>query len=179
MEHLQRAAAALSGRVPVMRKDFLVDAYQVYEARLAGAGGVLIILRMLERVQLQSLIEAAAELGLFALLEAFDQQDLQLAQELVGIYQASTQLLVGINCRDLTTLQVVPSRLETLAPWLPPGVPRVAESGVANALDAERLVRTGYDMALVGSALMQAPEPLELARAMLQSGRAAAVRQCG
>src|SRR5580700_7141788 len=72
MAHLQRAGEALKGLVPVMRKDFLVDAYQVWEARVAGAGGVLIILRMLERARLRSLIEAAAQLGLFALLEAFD-----------------------------------------------------------------------------------------------------------
>jgi indole-3-glycerol phosphate synthase len=179
MAHLQRAGEALKGLVPVMRKDFLVDAYQVWEARVAGAGGVLIILRMLERARLRSLIEAAAQLGLFALLEAFDEQDLQLATELVREYQSSTPLLVGINCRDLVSLKVVPGRLEALAPLLPAGVPRVAESGVATAADAEQLVRSGFDMALVGSALMQAKDPLELARSMLRVGRAAAMRPCG
>jgi indole-3-glycerol phosphate synthase len=179
LAHLQHAGEALKGLIPVMRKDFLVDAYQVWEARLAGAGGVLIILRMLERARVRLLIEAAAQLGLFALLEAFDEQDLQLATELVREYQASTPLLVGINCRDLVTLQVVPGRLEALAPLLPAGVPHVAESGVASAADAERLVRSGFDLALVGSALMQAKDPLELARSMLRVGRAAAMRTCG
>jgi indole-3-glycerol phosphate synthase len=179
MTHLQHAGEALNGLIPVMRKDFLVDAYQVWEARVAGAGGVLIILRMLERARLRSLIEAAAQLGLFALLEAFDQQDLQLASELVREYQSSSSLLVGINCRDLVSLKVVPGRLEALAPLLPAGVPRVAESGVATAADAERLVRSGFDLALVGSALMQAKDPLELARSMLRVGRAAATRPCG
>jgi indole-3-glycerol phosphate synthase len=179
LEHLQRAALALQGQVPAMRKDFLVDPYQVMEARMAGAGGVLIILRMLQRAALRSLIEASVELELFALLEAFDEADLRLASELVHDYRSQGQLLVGINCRDLATLNVVPGRLESLAPLLPAGVPHVAESGVATAADAERLVRCGYDSALVGSALMQASDPLGLARSMLDAGRAAAIRQCG
>jgi indole-3-glycerol phosphate synthase len=179
LEHLQRAAQALRGRVPAMRKDFLVDPYQLLEARVAGAGGVLIILRMLERPALCALIDTATQLGLFALLEGFDEPDVQLAHELVDEYRLQTQLLVGINCRDLVCLQVVPGRLEALAPLLPAAVPRVAESGVATAADAEQLVRSGYDMALVGGALMQAKDPLELARSMLRAGRAAAVRRCG
>jgi indole-3-glycerol phosphate synthase len=179
LQHLQRAALALRGQVPAMRKDFLVDPYQAMEARMAGAGGVLIILRMLEPAALRSLIEASVELKLFALLEAFDEPDLRLASELVHDYGSQGQLLVGINCRDLATLKVVPGRLEALAPLLPAGVPHVAESGVATAADAERLVRCGYDMALVGSALMQASDPLGLARSMLDAGRAAAIRRCG
>jgi indole-3-glycerol phosphate synthase len=107
LSHLTQAASGLAGRIPVMRKDFLVDAYQVYEARVAGAGGVLIILRMLARAELEALIEAAAQLGLFALLEAFDDTDLR-AAELVREYAARTSLLVGVNCRDLVTLKVVP-----------------------------------------------------------------------
>jgi len=179
LQHLQRAALALRGQVPAMRKDFLVDPYQAMEARMAGAGGVLIILRMLKPAALRSLIEASVELKLFALLEAFDEPDLRLASELVHDYGSQGQLLVGINCRDLATLKVVPGRLEALAPLLPAGVPHVAESGVATAADAERLVRCGYDMALVGSALMQASDPLGLARSMLDAGRAAAIRRCG
>jgi indole-3-glycerol phosphate synthase len=176
MAHLERAADALRGRIPAMRKDFLVDPYQVLEARVAGAGGVLIILRMLGRPALRSLIEAAAQLGLFALLEAFDEQDLRQAQELVREYRSHGELLVGINCRDLATLKVVPGRLEALAPLLPSGVPHVAESGVATVADTQGLVRNGYDLALVGSALMQAKDALELARSMLRAGRAAAAR---
>ena len=68
--------------------------------------------------------------GSFVLLEAFDESDLGLAASLVQQYRARVNLLVGVNCRDLATLQVVPGRLEALARWLPPGVPRVAESGV-------------------------------------------------
>ena len=173
LEHVTRAAAALHGRIPVMRKDFLTDTYQLYEARLAGAGGVLLILRMLEQAQLQRLIECAAALGLFTLLEAFDAEDLQLAATLVERYAGSASLMVGVNCRDLVSLQVVPGRLERLAPLLPRAVPRVAESGVAAPADAARLAQLGYDVALVGSALMQAADPLALASALLQQGRAA------
>jgi indole-3-glycerol phosphate synthase len=77
LHHLEQAAYALraAGGVPAMRKDFLVDPYQVAEARLAGAGGVLVIVRMLERRELDALIEAAARLGLFVLIETFDEAD--------------------------------------------------------------------------------------------------------
>ena len=180
LTHLAQAASAVAGRVPIMRKDFLVDDYQVYEARVAGAGGVLIILRMLERAELEAPIEAAGELGLFALLEAFDDADLILAAALVRTFGARCSLLVGVNCRDLVTLKVVPGRLESLAPLLPDSVPRVAESGVANSSDAARVAAAGYDVALVGSALMQAGDPFQLSSSMLAAGRAAArPRACG
>jgi indole-3-glycerol phosphate synthase len=179
LSHLTLAAQRLADRIPIMRKDFLVDAYQVYEARVAGAGGVLIILRMLRRAELEQLIEAAAQLGLFALLEAFDDTDLKLAGELVRVYSPRASLLVGVNCRDLVTLKVVSGRLEALAPLLPRAVPRVAESGLTTSADAARLAAEGYDVALVGSALMQSGEPLELAASMLAAGRAAASSRCG
>jgi len=176
MAHLESAARALAPlRVPAMRKDFLVDPYQVAEARIAGAGGVLIILRMLTRAELESLIEHALQLNLFALLEAFDEQDIELAWSLTEQYgrrSSRIELLVGVNCRDLATLKVVPGRLETLAHLLPTSVPRVAESGVASGEDARRVAAAGYDLALVGSALMTAPDPHALVGEMLAGGRA-------
>lgn len=171
MQHLHTAVRALAGRIPAMRKDFLVDPYQVCEARLAGAGGVLAILRMLNAAESSALIECAARLKLFVLLEAFDAADITRAAELVRQYASATELLVGLNCRDLTTLKVVPGRLEELARTLPDSVPRVAESGVATAADAGRVAVAGYDVALVGSALMDALEPLKLVRAMISAGR--------
>src|SRR5690606_27239828 len=156
---LEQAARALqsAGRVPAMRKDFLVDPYQVAEARLAGAGGILIIVRMLQRAELDALIEAAAKLGLFVLIETFDEADIRVARDLLDAHSGrKVRLLLGINSRDLVTLKVVPGRLEELVGLLPTGVPRVAESGVADAADAARLARAGYGMALVGSALMTA-----------------------
>jgi indole-3-glycerol phosphate synthase len=160
--------------VPAMRKDFLVDAYQVLEGRVAGAGGVLAILRMLPRAGLEDLIDTALGLGMFVLLEAFDEPDIALAHALVDARRAQAQLLmVGVNSRDLATLEVVPGRLDRLAAQLPTAVRRVAESGVATPADAARAAANGYDLALVGSALMSAADPAALTRAMLAEARAA------
>ena len=178
--HLEQAAAALAPQgIPAMRKDFLVDPYQVLEARAAGAGGVLLILRMLPRAALEALMDAALENGLFVLLEAFDAEDIGLAAQLLGPRRPTVggdlgeSLLLGINCRDLVTLQVVPGRLEEMVGQLPSWVARVAESGVATPEDAARLAACGYDLALVGSALMTGGAPRELAGAMLGAARGA------
>ena len=173
-----RALAPLS--VPAMRKDFLVDSYQVLEGRLAGAGGVLAILRMLPRADLEKLIDTALELRMFVLLETFDEPDIALAHALVDARRAHRELLlVGVNSRDLATLKVVPGRLDALASSLPTDFARVAESGVATAEDAARMAAVGYDVALVGSALMSAKDPAQLARAMLSEGRAAVTARAG
>jgi indole-3-glycerol phosphate synthase len=172
LDHLRAATRALAPlRVPAMRKDFLVDAYQVIEARMAGAGGVLAILRMLSEPELETLVQQARALELFVLLEAFDERDLE---RLHGVLArlGGTGLLAGVNSRDLVTLQVVPARLEQLARHLPTGIPRVAESGVATAADARRVAEAGYDLALVGSALMNGDDPAALASAMLSAARA-------
>jgi len=171
-----RALAPLG--VPAMRKDFLVDGYQVLEGRAAGASGVLAIIRMLPRADLERLVDTALGLGMFVLLEAFDGADLELAQALVDARASHRQLLlVGVNSRDLVTLEVVPGRLDAMASLLPQNVKRVAESGVATPADAARVAARGYDLALVGSALMSAPDPGALARAMLAEARAAVARR--
>ena len=168
------ARALAPFEVPAMRKDFLVDAYQVLEGRVAGAGGVLAILRMLPRAQLEQLVDAALELGMFVLLEAFDPPDIELAHALVDARRRHAGLLmVGVNSRDLATLKVVPGRLDALAASLPTVVRRVAESGVATPADAARAAANGYDLALVGSALMSAADPDVLTRRMLAEARAA------
>ena len=174
LAHLEQAARVLP--VPAMRKDFLVDPYQVLEARVAGAGGVLVIVRMLPLAELEALIDCALEQQLFVLLEAFDEADIELTARLIDARGAARgPLLLGVNCRDLTTLQIVPARLLELAPRLPGHVQRVAESGVTTAADAARVAAAGYDLALVGSALMQGGDPGELVQAMLRAGRAARV----
>ena len=176
LEHLETASAALRPlAVPAMRKDFLVDPYQVAEARASGAGGVLLILRMLGDAEAATLIRRARELSLFVLIETFDERDIDRLHDLAAKL-GGTGLLAGVNSRDLTTLQVVPRRLEQLAPLLPDSLPRVAESGVGSAEDAGRLARAGYDLALVGSALMREENPGELAQAMLRAGRAGRAR---
>jgi indole-3-glycerol phosphate synthase len=178
LEHLRQASAALARfKVPTMRKDFLVDPYQVLEARAAGAGGVLLIVRMLSRSQMLQLLDAAAEQGLFVLLEAFDLGDLQAARELLAARTprsgagAVDEVLVGINSRDLQTLEVVPQRFEALAPHLPRDRPAVAESGVASSADAVRMKRLGFRLALIGTALMNHDDPQQLLREILATTR--------
>jgi indole-3-glycerol phosphate synthase len=178
LAHLKRAVAALAGpRIPAMRKDFLVDRYQLYEACAAGAGGVLLIVRMLEPKVLTAMADCARELGLFILLEAFDRADLKRALACAAAWKgAAGQVLIGVNCRDLATLAVNPQRLIELAPLLPREFPAVAESGVNAAADAERLAEVGYRAALIGTALMTAADPEALGRELLTAGRAARAR---
>lgn len=174
LEHLAAAARALTPQgVPALRKDFLVDPYQVFEARAAGAAGVLVILRMLPPAETRALLACASTLGLFVLLEAFDEGDIALMHELVAAHRGQNQLLAGVNCRDLATLEVVPRRLTELAPLLPACVPRVAESGVSGVDEARTVAAAGYSLALVGSALMRGDDPGGLAAALLAAGRAA------
>jgi len=175
LEHLEAIAAALRPLgVPAMRKDFLVDPYQVLEARAAGAGGVLLILRMLSAAQCAELLAAAQRHGLFVLLEAFDAPELARAGEIARAHAGRGTVLVGLNCRDLQTLAVVPGRFAELAPLLPAGAPTVAESGVATAEEARELRRLGYRLALVGSTLMTHPDPADWIRAVLRSARTGA-----
>ena len=164
------AAASAAGSVPVMRKDFLVDPVQVAEAAAAGAGGVLLIARMLDDATLDACLQAAADAARFVLLEAFDRVDLERSAARVGSW-AGLPLLVGVNTRDLSTLAVDPDRLASLAAHLPAGVPAVAESGLVGPEDAARVRRLGYPVALVGSALMSAEDPEGLLSAMIAAGR--------
>lgn len=175
LAHLAAATRALAPHaVPAMRKDFLVDPYQVLEARVAGAGGVLVILRLLPRTAIEELLACARQQELFVLLEAFDTADIELMHDLIAAHRGANRLLAGVNCRDLGTLQVVPGRLIELAPLLPAAALRVAESGVTCAADAGRVAAAGYQLALVGSALMQGDDPRTLAAALLAAGRTAA-----
>ncbi|HEY2399087.1 MAG TPA: indole-3-glycerol-phosphate synthase, partial [Steroidobacteraceae bacterium] len=171
MSHLEQATQALAPlNVPAMRKDFLVDPYQVLEARVAGAGGVLVIIRMLSPSGIQEMLECASNVGLFVLLEAFDEADIEVMHRILSP-KTTGQVLAGLNCRDLASLQIVPQRLIDLAHLLPTHVPRVAESGVVTPEDAARVAAAGYELALVGSALMQGGDPHTLAAAMLKAGR--------
>ena len=173
LEHLAKAAAVLAPLgVPAMRKDFLVDPYQVMEARAAGAGGVLVIARMLDQSRITALLDCAAMLKMFVLLEAFDADDLALTREVLTAREGhEEQVLVGINCRDLQKLTVESSRLEELAEHLPKGFSRVAESGVKSNEDVERVVELGYNVALIGTTLMHSTEPAKVLGAMLATGR--------
>ena len=176
--HLKEVAAA-AAPVPAMRKDFLVAPYQVLEARAAGAGGVLLIVAMLDDESLEAMLGEALSLGMFVLIELFDEADLARALTLLAAAGCKAdgveaRVLLGVNCRDLRTLAVDFGRFAALAPHLPRDVPCVAESGVASPEHARRVVELGYRVALVGTALMQSGDPEKATAALLAAGRAAA-----
>jgi len=165
LAHLELVRAAVE--LPLMRKDFLIDPAQVLEARAHGADGILLVTRMLDDARLAELLACAREHGLFVLLEAFDEEDLaRMPAPVVG-----DALLVGVNTRDLATLAVRPERTLALAPKLPHGFPAVAESGIEGPTDVRAAVRAGYTLALVGTALMRAPEPARAAAELVAAGR--------
>lgn len=178
LEDLAEAAAVLTPlRIPVLRKDFLVDPYQVLESRAAGAGGVLLIARMLSDRQLRELLDCALGLSLFVLVEAFDAADV--ARILVAVPAGAAaadpaRVLIGVNSRDLQTLAVLPQRFRELAPLLPPELAHVAESGISTPDQCAEIARAGYSVALVGGSLMRESSPVPAIRAMLAAGRAAA-----
>jgi indole-3-glycerol phosphate synthase len=167
LAHLEEVVAAVPG-TPVMRKDFLVDPVQVLEARKAGASGVLLITTMLDDETLSSMLDRAFEHGMFVLLESFDEGDLHRSARYVD---RGGQLLIGINTRNLRTLEVDPDRLQRLASALP-DARCVAESGLRTAEDAARVAGWGYTMALVGTALMRSDDPGALVTAMREAGAA-------
>lgn len=173
LAHLEQASAVLRPlNVPTMRKDFLVAPYQIMEARAAGAGGALIIVRMLDRSRITEMLDCAAMLKMFVLLEAFDAADLVAAHEILAPRKRHNEnVLVGVNCRDLEKLTVEMSRLQELADQLPPGHPHVAESGVGSLADVRHIVDIGYQVALVGTTLMKATHPRQLLGEMLAAGR--------
>ena len=159
LEDLQ-LVANLEHSIPVMRKDFLVHPYQVSEARHHGANGILIILAILDERQIQAMIQRALDHGMFVLLEAFTKTELHLATNMLSMFaDNSEQLLIGVNCRDLNTLEVNFSNFEKLAADLPNSAMCVAESGVNNLDDLQRVIDMGFGSALIGTALMQSDIP--------------------
>ena len=153
---------------PTMRKDFLVEPYQVSEAFLNGAGGVLLILAMLSDRMLKMMIERAIKHEMFVLLEAFDEVDMQRAKTIVSEFGLhSSNILLGVNCRDLRTLDVNFSRFENLSSLIPEDVVCIAESGITGASEIEVLSNLGYSGALIGTALMQSETPDQLLKEMM------------
>ena len=168
LAHLESVAAAVPG-TPVMRKDFLVEPVQVLEARKAGASGVLLITTMLDDAKLASMVDAAFEHDMFVLLESFDEDDLRRSARFLD---RDGQLLIGVNTRNLRTLEVDSERLQRLGPALP-DARCVAESGLHSAADAARVAGWGYRLALVGTALMRSDDPAALVQSMKEAGAAA------
>ena len=179
LNHLVQASNALSPLlVPTMRKDFLVEPYQVMEGRVAGATGILVIARMLDQSRITALLDCAAMLNMFVLIEAFDEADITIINEVLqSRKEHSETILVGLNCRDLQTLKVNVERFAELVELLPDGYPKVAESGVNNTDDVRRIVELGYQVALIGTTLMNSADPRASAGELLVAGREAALKR--
>jgi len=172
LRHLEAVASTVE--VPVMRKDFLVDPVQVLEARFSGASGLLVLARLCKGGLLVEMVDFAVALGMFVVVEVFDQADLE---EATVIFDRD--VLIGVNSRDLVTLAVDPSRFAALAPLLPDHLPWVAESGITRPEHAVEAVSLGYRLALAGTGLVTSPEPAATVKALLAAGRAGVEKVVG
>lgn len=152
-------AARAATKLPVLRKDFIVDVVQLWEARAAGADAVLLIARMLDDAALRALHAEATSLGMAALVEVHDEEELARAL-------AAGATLVGVNNRDLQTFFTDLALSLRLASRVPPGVTLVAESGIRTADDVRRLGHAGVDAVLVGESLMRQPDVAAAAAAL-------------
>lgn len=164
LEDLRRVAAL---RVPTLRKDFVVDPYQVWEARTAGAAAVLVIATAVDDAQLSTLLEACAEAEVEALVEVHDTDEAQRAV-------AAGADLIGINARDLRTFEVDRATFGRVYPTLPRSVVTVDESGITGPDEVRRAADAGADAVLVGEALVTADDPTAAVTALVEAGRAAA-----
>jgi len=150
IEDLQAANVAVA--LPVLRKDFTIDDYQIHEARLIGADAVLLIARILGDIQLRDYLELARELGLAALVEVHDEVELMQTVD-------SGAEIIGVNSRDLDTFEVSLETTLRLIENMPQDCIAVAESGIHTRDDVRRLEEAGADAVLVGEALMRADDP--------------------
>ena len=141
--------------LPVLRKDFILDPYQVYETAAMGADAMLLIVRILDDEQLQSLLALAHGVGLETLVEIHDEAD---ARRLAGLDVP----VVGINNRDLESFHTDPARAARIAALLPRGAAVVAASGIRDTTDIQRALGTGLRRFLVGETLVMAPDPAPL-----------------
>lgn len=162
LDDLKQARAVT--RLPVLRKDFIVDVYQIWESWLAEADALLLIVAALTDAQLGRLLKATEEAGLEALVEVHDDAELDRAL-------AAGARLVGVNNRDLRTLKVDLRTAERLALRIPDDVGAVAESGIHSGEDIGRLRAAGFDAFLIGEHLMGAPDPGEALRTLLADAR--------
>jgi len=155
---IQRAKRACS--LPVMRKDFIVDEYQLYETRLAGADAVLIIVRLHSQKKLESLIATARNLSLVTVVEVHSETELKRAV-------ATDTTIIGINTRDLGTLKIEPDLARQLRDKVPAGKIVICESGISEKKQVNELRDLRFDAMLVGEALMRSRNPVELIHEML------------
>jgi indole-3-glycerol phosphate synthase len=158
-----RAVRRRVGGVPLLRKDFVVSSYQVHEARAAGADLVLLIVAALEQNALIGLRERVESLGMTALVEVHDEDEASRALD-------AGARVIGINARNLKTLEVDRSVFERIAPGLPTDVVKVAESGVRGPLDLIEYASAGADAVLVGEGLVTAADPRQAVADLVTAG---------
>jgi indole-3-glycerol phosphate synthase len=161
LEHL--AAVRGSVDIPLLRKDFIVDEYQLFEARAAGADAILLIVAALEQDALRRLQQRAWELGLAALVEVHDERELDRAVD-------SGARLVGVNNRNLRTLKVDVEASYRLAPRIPAEAVAVSESGLQSRADLENLAAAGYRAFLIGERFMTDGDPASAIKGLIGKG---------
>jgi indole-3-glycerol phosphate synthase len=166
LEHLEAASAAV--KIPCLRKDFMVDRFQILEARASGADAILLIVAALTDQMLNDLRDEAERMGLDVLCEVHDRNELERAVE-------SGFKLIGVNSRDLRTFTVSPELVTELGQWKPGDAMMVAESGIGSAADITRYSAAGYEAFLVGEALMRQPDPAVALATLLQRERSAEI----
>ncbi|HEY5247923.1 MAG TPA: indole-3-glycerol phosphate synthase TrpC [Dermatophilaceae bacterium] len=170
LQDLSEVRAAVD--IPVLRKDFMVSAYQVWEARAYGADVILLIVAALDQPTLVGLRECAESLGMTALVEVHDEAEAERAV-------ASGARVIGINARNLKTLEVDRGTFGRLAPHLPSGIVTVAESGVRGPDDVIEYARSGASAVLVGECLVTGGRPREAVADLIAAGAYPALRQQG
>jgi indole-3-glycerol phosphate synthase len=161
LDDLEQVHAAVD--IPVLRKDFIAEAYQVFEARAAGADLVLLIVAALPQQTLQSLHGLIAELGMTALVETHSADEVQRALDLGAS-------VVGVNARDLSTFELDRDLFGSLADSIPSGVIRIAESAVLEPADVAHYRRAGADVVLIGEALVKGDDPVATLKEFLAAG---------
>jgi indole-3-glycerol phosphate synthase len=149
--------------IPVLRKDFMVDEYQFLEARAHGADIVLLIVAALSKSQLKDFYDLATELGMASLVEVHTQSELESAMDI-------SPRIVGVNSRNLKTLEVSASVFEELIPTIPSSVIRVAESGISTPADVAQAQKAGATAILVGESLVKSGDPISAMRELLGRG---------
>lgn len=155
---------AVRGEVdlPILRKDFILDGYQLHEAKAYGADAVLLIARILTKNSLSRLLSEAKDIGLEVIIEVHDEDDLEkLPNELT--------LIIGVNNRNLETFETDIKISIRLSGLLPDGVVKVSESGITSAEDLRLLAEEGFDAVLIGESFMRAPDPGIELRLLLES----------
>ena len=149
--------------IPVLRKDFMVDEYQFLEARAHGADIVLLIVAALSKSQLKDFYDLATELGMASLVEVHTQSELESAMDI-------SPRIVGVNSRNLKTLEVSASVFEELIPAIPSSVIRVAESGISTHAEVAQAQKAGATAILVGESLVKSGDPISAMRELLGHG---------